>query len=283
MINRIRRLSVLVLLCVVSAVSPSWALAQTAGLMLFPTRFVLDASEKTVSVDVVNKGDATGSYRIELIDMKMPEDAAIRQLEAGESDPYSLKKFTRISPRRTVLKPDDVQKVRILIRRPKDLPDGEYRSHLKVTLTENNLDNVEEQKPKANVAIQIKSRLAFTIPIIVRQGETFYRVGIEEADLFYGDMDASKEAPMLNILFGHEGNRSSIGDIKVTHIDPRGVNTVVNFHPGVAIYRGADRRRIKVPLTLPEGVNLGAGKLHITYTEREDEGGNLIAEKTVEL
>jgi len=282
MIKKIKLFSLLVCLGLGATITPLNVDAGQAGLMLFPTRFVLSPTEKTVTVNIVNKGDARGSYRIELIDMIMPEDAAIRELEDGQIDPYSLKKFARISPRRTELRPDGVQKVRINIRRPKGLPAGEYRSHVKVTLTEDDLDSVERARAKENVSIQIKSRLAFTIPVIIRQGETSYRVGIDDAELYYAD-EKKLASPMLNLLFSHEGTRSSMGDVKVYHVDSAGNRNVVNFHPGVAIYRTTDRRRIRVPLTLVDGVDLSSGKLHITYVEKANEGGKLIAEKMLNL
>lgn len=251
--------------------------------MLFPTRFVLGPEDRTVTVDIVNKGDATGAYRIELIDMVMPEDGSIRQLDEGETDPYSLKKFARISPRRAEIRPDGVQKVRINIRRPRGLADGEYRSHLKVTLTENNLDNADEEAARDKVSIRIKSRLAFTIPIIIRQGETSYHVAIKDASLYYADADNGKQSPMLNLLLTHEGTRSSMGDIKVYHIAPGGKSTVVSFHPGVAVYRTAALRRVRIPLSIPMGLTLDKGQLRITYVEKEDEGGKLIAEKVLDL
>ncbi len=283
MINRLKHFGLLTCLgaCVMAA--PSFVHAEKAGLMISPTRFVLGESERTVTVDIINKGDARGSYRIELIDMIMPENGSIRELKEGETDSYSLKRFARISPRRTVLKPDGVQKIRILLRRPKDLEDGEYRSHLKVTLTEDNLDRVERAQPTKNLSIQIKPRLAFTIPIIVRQGETHYQVNIDEAKVYFSEQDKARKTPMLEMLFRHKGTRSSMGDIKVHHIKPDGNRTVVVFHPGVAVYRTADSRRIRVPLNVPEGVNLNEGKLHITYVEKVHEGGDLITEKTVNL
>jgi len=280
MASKIKQFVLLVCLGFGATISPSNVDAGQAGLMLFPTRFVLDESERTVTVDIINKGDARGSYRIELIDMWMPEDAAIRQFEEGQDDPYSLAKFARISPRRAVLRPDGVQKVRINIRRPRGLPDGEYRSHLKVTLTEDDLDSVEEERGRENVSIQIKSRLAFTIPIIVRQGETFYRVAIDDVSLSYAE---GKDAPMLSMLLTHEGTRSSLGDIKVFHIDSSGHSSVVNFHPGVAVYRSTDRRRVRVPLSIPDGLTLDKGQLHIVYVEKKNEGGKLIAEKVLDL
>ena len=259
--------------------------AKQASLMLYPTRFVLDERQRNVSVDIINKGDARGSYRIELIDMKMPENTAIRQIGKDEIDPYSLRKFTRISPRRAVLKPNEIQKVRILIRRPKDLPDGEYRSHLKVTLTETDLDKVESNSADKNMSITIKPRLAFTIPIIFRQGNTVNKVAIEQAKVTYHKDDSDKNKPMLDILFSHEGTRSAMGDINVIHTDNKGVDTTVNFFPGVAIYRTTPRRLVSVPLSVPENVNISKGKLHITYSSRVDnESSNLImAEKVLDL
>lgn len=285
MIIKPKPCSLLFLLAAIFMAHPPLVFAKQANLMLYPTRFVLNERERNVTVDIINKGDARGSYRVELIDMKMPEDAAIRQLEKGETDPYSLVKFTRVSPRRVVLKPDEVQKVRILVRRPKDLPDGEYRSHLKVTLTETDLDNVENQTKDKNFSIQIKPRLAFTIPIIFRQGNTYNNVAIDEAKIFYNEKDTEKKSPMLNVLFSHEGTRSSMGDINVTHIDDKGTRTVVNYHPGIAIYRTTKKRRIRVPLSVPENINISKGKLQITYKVRAEQDGSdlLIAEKILDL
>jgi len=259
------------------------AQAEKAELMLAPTRFVLDGSQRTVAVDVINKGDATGSYRIEIIDMAMPEKGAIRQIPDGQSDPYSLKTYARISPRKVILKPGQDQKVRILLRTPRNLQDGEYRSHLKVTLTEDNLDEVENKKPSKNLAIVIKPRLAFTIPIILRHGETQYKVGIEKARVYYNERDTKKSSPMLELLFTHEGNRSSMGDIKVIHISPSGKSTVLTYFPGIAIYRSTDRRDVSIPLSVPDGVDLSAGKLQIDYMEQQREGSGLITSTMLKL
>jgi len=254
--------------------------------MLFPTRFILNDTEQSVSVDIINKGDARGSYRIELVDMKMPESGAVRELQNDETDPYSITGFARISPRRAVLTPDSSQRVRILLHRPADLADGEYRSHLKVTLTEENLDELDDQKASTNLSIKIKPRLAFTVPIIVRQGKTAYKVAIDKASIYYSPEDTRKEKPLLKVDFLLEGNQSSMGDIKVTYNGADGKSTVVNFQPGIAIYRNTPKRSIDFPLTLPEGMKLSGGELQIIYLEKLNEtegGGALLAEKTLKL
>lgn len=277
--------SLTVVLVLFAAATP--ARADKAGLMLFPTRFVLGEKERNVAIDIINKGNARGSYRIELIDMKMPETGAIRELDNNEADPNSIIPFARISPRRAVITPDSSQQVRILLRRPRDLPDGEYRSHLKVTLTEDNLDALENEKPTNNMSIKIKPRLAFTVPIIVRQGNTHFTVSIDDAHVYYSDRDKAREKPIARVNFSLQGNQSSMGDIKISYIDSSGKSTVVDFQPGIAIYRETKKRIIDFPLTLPEGVNLTpGGELQITYLGKVYEtegGGELLAEKTVKL
>ena len=287
MLNRIRLAGVLSALFIFISVTVPVRAADKAGLMLFPTRFVLGEKERNISLDIINKGTARGSYRIELIDMKMPETGAIRELDKNEADPYSLIPFARISPRRAVISPDSSQQVRVLLRRPKDLPDGEYRSHLKVTLTEDNLDEVEDKKPSDKMSIKIKPRLAFTVPIIVRQGKTHFTVSIDGARVYYSDRDKAREKPIARVEFSLEGNQSSMGDIKISYIDSGGQSTVVDFQPGIAIYRETKTRIIDFPLTLPDGVKLApGGKLQISYLGKVYEtegGGELLAQKTVNL
>lgn len=286
MLNWTKKYRLIALVCVIFITATPSVYAQKAGLMLFPTRFVLDESERSVAIDIINKGDARGSYRIEMVDMKMPETGSIRELMEGETEPYSITDFVRISPRRVVLRPNEVQKVRILIRRPGDLPDGEYRSHLKVTLTEDNLDAIADENRSQNISIKIKPRLAFTVPIILRQGKTDYKVSIDDANVYYGERDMSREKPILKLNFSHEGTQSAMGDIKVSHVGPDGTNTVVNFQPGIAIYRDTNRRIVDFPLSLPEGLKLQSGELYITYLEKIIEGeteGKLIAEKRLKL
>jgi len=281
--NRNRFLGLTAVVGILAMLIAPIAQARKAELMLAPTRFVLDDSQRTVAVDVINKGDATGSYRIEIIDMTMPEKGAIRQNPDGQTDPNSLKTYARISPRKVILKPGQDQKVRILLRTPRNLQDGEYRSHLKVTLTEDNLDEVENNKPSKNLAIVIKPRLAFTIPIILRHGETHYKMNIEKARVYYDEKDTKKASPMLELLFAREGNRSSMGDVKVTHIGPSGKSTIITYFPGIAVYRGTDRRDVSIPLSVPDGVDLTAGRLQIDYMEQQGEGGDLIASTTLKL
>lgn len=256
------------------------ASAKQAQLLLLPTRIVMGNSDRFVTVTVKNRGDATGAYRIELVDMVMPEKGVIREVKEGEDDKYSAKPLLRISPRKMVLAPEESQNVRIMVRKPKDLTDGEYRTHLKVTLVTDNIEEETTDKEEQNIAIAIKSRLSLIIPVIIRNGTTDYKVALDKPVLGY---DNASKAPTLDMDFVRTGNRSSMGDIKVTYVAANGKETVVKDLPGVAVYRPTSRRHISLPLEVPQGVSLKGGKLHITYTAQQDEEGKLIAQTDLTL
>ena len=159
----------------------SWA--KTAELMLVPTRIVLENGAHYATVTVKNSGDGIGRYRIELIDATMQEDGGIKLHDDGSHDQFSALDMLSISPRSMTLKPDEYQTVRILVRNADSLATGEYRSHLKVKMTENDLDaDTNEPTPDAT-SIALKPKLVMVIPIIIRHGETSYQVTIDDAKI----------------------------------------------------------------------------------------------------
>ena len=252
---------------------PSFVQAKQAGILLIPTRIVMEKGDRYITVSVKNRGDATGAYRVEIIDMIMQEEGVIRELTEEEEDKYSARPLLRISPRKMILKPSESQNIRLMLRKPKGLEDGEYRSHLKVTLVEDNVTESGEPIVPNNVAIMIKPRFALIIPIIIREGKTEYSMSLDKPKLYY-----ENNKPMLDLLFTREGNRSAMGDVTVTHISKGGTESIIKDHPGIAIYRSTEKRRVVVPLDISKNVSLKNGKLYITYKAQKEEEYRLLAE-----
>lgn len=270
-------LSALIALTLILGTSLS-ASAKQAQLLLLPTRIVLEKNDRFVTITVKNRGDATGSYRIAVEDMLMPENGPIRELKSGETDPYSAKDMIRISPRQMTLAPEESQNIRLMVRKPRDLADGEYRSHLRVTLVNDNVEEDEKSdQPKDNFVIAVKPRLSLVIPVIIRHGKTDYSVNIEQLNLH------KTSQPTLDIGFTRTGNRSSMGDIRVIYIKPDGKEAVLKELPGVAIYRSVANRQLSIPLEMPKGVSLGSGKIRVTYTTQKEEGSTVLASKELQL
>lgn len=260
--------------------APQAAGGGKAGMLLLPTRIELTERDRNVELLIKNNGSVRGLYRVEVVDMEMLEEGPIQAIEEGKPAPYSVKDFTRISPRRIVLEPDQTQAVRIIVRKPSNLEDGEYRSHVKVTIVEDNVDKqgnpVDLKSDGKNMKVQVKARFSMAIPLIVRQGEPKVTVKI-------GDVKLRKEGAVnyADVELLRDGDRSAFGDVSVTHKAASGKETVLKFSPGLAVYRPTPKRKLALPLEMPDGFTLKGGTLKIRYTAQEKDGGAVLAEKEI--
>jgi P pilus assembly chaperone PapD len=269
----------LFLLAVFLIASPQ-AMARNAGLLLSPTRVIFEGTDRFAAVTLRNNGDGVGRYKIELVDTIMDENGGIKVREDGAKDEFSAMDMVSLSPRSMTLKPDESQTVRILIKNKADLPDGEYRSHLQVRMTENDLD-LETNKPSTEGAnVVLKPKLTTVIPLIVRKGKTSYDVKIDDAMLEIGGGDG-KQVPEVKVSMSFSGNRSVLGDVKVTHVAADGKETQLVFFRGVAIYRGVAKRNQRVAATVPDGVNIHSGRLRVAFLSQENEGSHVLSEKEI--
>ena len=258
------------------------ALAGNAGLLLSPTRIILENGARYITVTVRNTGDATGRYKVELVDAVMNENGGIKILEDGKRDEFSAIDLLSISPSNMTLKPDESQSVRILVKKKEGIADGEYRSHLQVRMTENDLDPVTE-KPSEGTGIAIKSKMTTVIPLIVRIGQTSFTLAMNDAQLVSGDDNGG--GPAVNLSMGFTGNRSIIGDIKVTHVATDGKETQLALLQGLPIYRNVAKRTQTIALdpAAVHSVNLHSGHLRVEFLSQEKEGSHVLAQKDVSL
>jgi len=264
------------------AVFPQAALANRAETLLIPTRVVMEKNDRFTTVIIRNVGNATGNLSVDLIDMTMGETGGVVQLEEGKSDPYSAIPILRVSPRSVTLRPGESQNVRIMLRKPEGLADGEYRSHLKVKVEEDDVEstvNRTAEEMKA-ASISVKAKLALTIPIIVRNGETTIAIKIDSLKI---SRDAAGK-PAVEMTLLREGNRSVMGDFTFTYTGPDGKSQPLKAFPGIPVYRSTERRKVSIPLDeLPAGIDLNKGKLDVVYAAQQKEGGMKLAEAAVDL
>lgn len=270
------------LIAVLAVLLPQAAFANRAEIMLIPTRVVMEKNDRFSTVIIRNVGDATGNLSVDLIDMTMGETGGIVQLEDGKTDPYSAIPLTRVSPHSITLKPGDSQNVRIMLRKPEGLAAGEYRSHLKIKVEEDNVEataNMTAAELKA-AAISVKAKLALTIPVIIRHGDTNVGIKIEAAKLA---RDAAGK-PLVEMTLLRDGNRSVMGDFTFTYTGADGKSQPLKAFPGIPVYRSTERRQVSIQLDeVPADIKLNSGKLNVVYTAQEKEGGMKLAETTIDL
>jgi len=260
--------------------SPSLSFAESAELLLAPTRIVLDESNKYGRVTVRNNGDGVGRYKIEIVDTIMTENGGITIRKDGLKNKDSAMDFISLSPRSMTLQPDDNQTVRLLVKKIKDLPDGEYRTHLQVRMTETDLDLKTGKATKRGAGVVLRPKMTTVIPLILRKGDTSFKISLDEAKLVMGG-DSKNPVPQIKTSFSFSGNRSVLGDIKVVHVAPNGTETQLIFFRGIAIYRNVNKRTQTVSLKVPKGVNIHSGKLLVSYMSQEREGSQVLASKEI--
>lgn len=258
------------------------AAAQAPDLMLHPSRVVLERNKRSAQLDLINNLDQPATYRIRLVNRRMTETGEMLELtEPGPGEKFA-DGMLRYSPRQVMLKPGATQTIRILLRKPAELPAGEYRSHL---LLERLPDAPAPAAPnpgtsgKGGIAIQIQPLVNVSIPVIVRHGETQAQAALADLRL---QKNAEGAPAILSFALRRSGNRSVFGDLHATFVRD-GRNYPLGGAKGVAVYTPNPVRRAKLALTPPPGVALTQGRLELVYRERAEDGGAILAQTALSI
>ncbi|HLO68809.1 MAG TPA: fimbria/pilus periplasmic chaperone [Holophaga sp.] len=238
------------------------------GIMVAPTRLVLDARTRHQEVNLRNSGDGPGTFRIQLVGMDMDEDGACREVPLPPL-PGGLahRNLIQFSPPQVTLKPGESQVIRIRVNRPKDLPDGEYRAHMRVQEVPPPAPPDAPAEEAKGLSIRIVTQFGVAIPLIVRQGETSATVALA---------DLARPAPeRLAFTIKRTGSQSVYGDFKVLFHPDGGSTLPVAEVNGVSVWTPNERRRMDIPLTA--GQLAGKGTLEVVYSEPASLGGRVIA------
>jgi hypothetical protein len=252
--------------------------AQEAGagdLLVAPTRLELNGFRGT-EVILNNIGSETATYRISLELRRMTPDGELKEVDPAEANATETSALEMIAyaPRRVTLAPNQPQSIRVGVRPPANLPDGEYRVHMLFRAIPAPRAATEAQFVTEGIAIDLRPIYGVTIPVIVRNGQLSAEAGITNVKL---TSEQGREAVAVELT--RTGNRSLYGDLRV--VKPG--REPVTLARGVAIYPEIDRRIVSFPV--PEGTSGSlAGPATVQYVERTDEGaGRVLAEAEVVL
>lgn len=175
--------------------------------------------------------------------------------------------------------------IRLSLRKPADLADGEYRSHMffrAVPAESAGRDVADDEAPdEGQLNITLIPIYGITIPVIVQQGDLSVAADISGIKL----MQPTESMPLhLDMTLGRTGTRSAFGDIIATyHPAGGGEATVLGQITRLAVYMDVEKRRVLMPLKLPNGFELGAGRIDVSYREVSDGGGDELASGSLQL
>lgn len=264
--------------------------AQAAGLRISPTRVVVEGRTRSSEVTLINTGEEAATYRINFINMRMTDDGDYEQIEEPDAGQQFADKMIRYAPRQVTVNPGEAQTVRLLVRKPKGLEDGEYRSHLmfmsvpKVS-DQANIESLVGEGDESSVIPSVTTVFGLSIPVIVRQGKL-------DASLRVGEMSLADEPSRVNpeemikrlyVDLHRDGDESIYGDIEVMLEKPGGGSIQVGLIRGLAVFTPNMSRRVGVQLNLPGGADLSSGRLHVLFRENGPKQPKVLAESSMPL
>ncbi|GAC35488.1 fimbrial biogenesis chaperone [Paraglaciecola polaris] len=177
-----------------------------ANLLVSPTYVSFDLRERSKEIVLVNTSNSVQTYRMEWQQKRALSHGGYEAVQDESGFPVASN-MLRYSPRQVTLQPNERQVVKLALRKPKGLAAGEYRSHL----TLRSLPSQEEKISKqTGFAIDLKLRMSYSLPVVVRQGENDLEINAESVKFMF---DPQSAKGTISVNFNRSGSYSSYGDI----------------------------------------------------------------------
>jgi P pilus assembly chaperone PapD len=254
-----------------------------ADLMLHPTRIVFEKNQRAAQIELINNGSKPATYRISLVNRRMTEDGKFEAADSAAPDERFADGMLRFSPRQVTLQPGTAQTVRVMLRKPAELAEGEYRSHLQFDKLPDvegsaSIENQGQGADGKSIGIVLNALVGASVPVIVRHGATSANVSLSRLAL----KDEGKRQ-LLTLQFEREGSSSVYGDLSVTFTPRGGKPQTLAQIGGIAVYTPNRVRQASLALDVPAGMALAHGTLEVSYRDRPEAGGKLLAQANLEL
>lgn len=255
-----------------------FSLPTEASLMLAPKRVVFDGRTRSATLAVVNTSRETRTFQLGWKMVLVDENGMPRTVPLVEG-PHSVSRMVVFSPRRVTIPGNGRQSVRLSLRRPADLPAGEYRGHL---VFSSSVGEEEQTSIAASrgASIGLKIGIGMSIPVIVRQGDISPEaVSIQGVSI---TSDANG-AQTLQLALTHEAGKgaSAYGNVSAYVRAGEGKEEkIVARSPNVSLYPEQAKRAMR--LNLMHAVPSGS-VLRIVYEGGEEYSGQTLAQKTIRI
>ncbi|MDH5387685.1 MAG: fimbria/pilus periplasmic chaperone [Gammaproteobacteria bacterium] len=256
-----------------------------ANLMVTPTRIVFEERMRTAQITLMNNGTEQGDFRISFINQVMTDDGEFEAVKADEKGLFA-NSMVRYSPRQISLAPGQSQVVRLMLRKPRELANGEYRSHLLFQsipkASRSSIASAMDTNPEG-ITVEIIPVVGISIPVIVRHGKLHSELKLDNAAIVPATEANPKSS--ISVDMHRSGNQSVYGDFRAIFTPNDGSESVIiALANGVAIYATNAFRQFTIPINMPSGTSLKDGKVRILFLEfGKDEETGLIAETHLTL
>ena len=251
-------------------------------LMVTPTRVVFDSKMRNAQVTVINTGNSAGTYRISLVNKRMTLDGKIEDIKEPKENELFADKLIRYSPRQVVLEPGKSQVVRLSLRKPRGLKEGEYRSHILFkAIPEDAGTDISKAVETDKITINLTAIVSISIPVIVRHGKTSSSIAF--GSVSYKATGEKDGIPKLVLELNRSGNESIYGNLLAEFVQEGGASTVIGQVSGLAVYTPNKQRVYKLPLKIPENMDLNKGVIRAYFRSTPDQGNKVLTQTQLKL
>lgn len=250
-----------------------------ADMMIMPVRVFFKDGERMKSLTVLNKGAEQAVFRLSMQHKKQLPDGGYLNLGEPLMPGVDPSTWLVYSPRQVSLEPQGKQGIRLSLRRPADLPDGEYRVHLALDRTARDVIS-RDASPKDKVDTRMSIAVGFAIPVVIRKGRNDAVATIKGFEVIAPNLKEKDQRARLMVDINRTGKFGTVGEVNVFWTPPGGGDEVmVGQQKGVIIYPEVSDRKIRVFLNqMVQG-----GKLRVVYSGLEVDRGTTFDEKTFSL
>lgn len=236
-----------------------------ADMLIVPTQVVFEGRERFGSVTLVNTGDKTNTYELGWQYFDMQEGIGSYKMIDKPSTDFDLSKHIVFAPRRVTLAPGAKQKVRLALRRPAEIPDGDYHVHFKFRSVPNDDLDIDNQGEGASMGVSIA--VSYAIPVVLRSGEVKVQAEIGEISLARDEVSGFVNVAVPVSRSG--GNHSILGYLRVYHIGDDGKEDLLGVISNANMFPEINNRVFDVHLT--KEFSGGSLKVVLRYFDKKND------------
>jgi len=258
-----------------------------AKVMVFPRRIIFEDNNRSATIRLINTGEEQITYRILFMQSRMTEDGNIERIASPEQredrlDQMMAQDLIRYSPRQVTLPPGEIQLVRLQVNKPAGLEEGEYRSRLLFQEIPENIEfEGDDSANNGGFSIELRAIYGISIPIFVRHGEL--SADVEISDVQLSKNEGTDLLPEIFLTINRSGSSSTYGNIEVKYIPNEGRTKILGRISGTALYTDVEERNLRLSLPGAQDIELNEGKIYISYSRPDEDGGGILAETELEL
>ena len=245
-----------------------------------PRRVIFDGQKRIMELNVNNDSQDSAKFLVSFVQIRMSEEGVMQWITTPELGQNFADKYIRVFPRIIKLGPNETQIVRLQLTRTDKLVQGEYRSHLYFkSLVPQKALGAEDIKKDSNILLKIEMTYGFTMPVIIRVGESTTMLNITEMKI-ETSTDGSEK---LHLTLNRSGNMSAYGEVSATYIAPNGQETQIGLLGDVAVYTPNALLRIQIKLDSKKIIDLTKGKIRVIYSSKSGTRIVKLAEALLDL